>query len=453
MAVVAPKLTDITPLANTTEVVIPSRAGDVIQYVFALEPGDTVNFTPDAAGMSSDIDLTLMTFGLDSALSTGNPITLNFQGVDVTATVSAGTLPFIQVPDAGDGSGLPGAAGDGSIIMQVASPVWTPAALTEIVEWFATDNLKNLTTSPDLSWDGEEGNNSWSTSGVAQAASYNATDKVIELNRAGSGDSVAGQSSIGSQFVFAGFKRTLSTTTQDWISSPTNFRFNLSSGAVWAGDSAYWNGQTDGSGGLLAATSSGSTRFAWTDGTTTVIPADTPFSVAMKYPSTRTGVYSLGGTTLEADYELRSLVLCDSSLISDADIQRLQGWDAWIALDLGHIATIGELLPTDHPYYAGRPLLTEGSSSSSGITVTAPVLTITFSNIPDTWEGRAHQGSQVLKHEQSITGGTFTFNPPPGEPVTYTFTQPGFVTQRFVRSITADQEIVIDIIPDPSYEA
>src|SRR6056297_2181898 len=149
MATVGLPFTNVEPLTGIVNITVPSRSGDVISIGGVAEPGETINFIPDATGTPSDITLENTTFGLDTALSTSNPITLNFQGVDITATVPPSLLSFIQVPDSGEGTGLPSGTspGDGSIIMQAASPFWEPDQLGGIANYWTFDSSR-YTASP-----------------------------------------------------------------------------------------------------------------------------------------------------------------------------------------------------------------------------------------------------------------------------------------------------------------
>lgn len=176
--------------------------------------------------------------------------------------------------------------------------------------------------------------------------------------------------------------------------------------------------------------------------------ADTPTTATYR----SFGNYQTFNARMHGNYHLK---LGATSALTRDKVARIE-WR--IAQDMADdsnfpgIASVQDILDPNHPYYGTAPLAVGGAQGAT-VAGTELQLTIAFSGIPLGWEGRAHQGSQVLKHEQSITGGVFTFSPPANEPVTYTFTQPGFITQRFVRSISSNQEIVVDVLPDPSYEA
>lgn len=132
----------------------------------------------------------------------------------------------------------------------------------------------------------------------------------------------------------------------------------------------------------------------------------------------------------------------------NALIQRLLGWSAYYIEERTEGATTALSLLGPNNIYADSP---PGEGEAGEVVATSPQVTITFSSIPSGWEGRAHQGSKTLKYESDITTGTFSYTPPAGEVVSYTFSKPGFLLERFDRAITQDQEIVLEPTPDPSW--
>jgi len=408
-------------LTGIVNITVPSRSGDVISIGGVAEPGETINFIPDATGTPSDITLENTTFGLDSALDTGNPITLNFQGVDITATVSPSLLSFIQVPDSGEGTGLPSGTtpGDGSIIMQAVSPNLNPGDIPNCLDYWIAD-ADSWDDTGDAIWNGKLGNYRLQWNGNGVEPNFNATNQWIEfrfggmnLQNADGSAASFGNSIEPVRYFITAFERIDSTLRfVEWSGQGQNSAgglFNNSGNAfsvgVWQGSLINWNGEY--SSGLVE-TSGDST---YPGGTT--IPLDVPFIVSRSGNPNNDGTRVINSFGVGEDdrEELSGNVVMTAAFSVrplDADIERLLRFAAFALKD----RSITYDLDSDLPGYRDRPLLTS-SGVASGITVSVPVVTVTLTNIEPGSEVRVYETGTTTEIDgtEAITGTTFEFSP------------------------------------------
>jgi hypothetical protein len=378
VATVGLPFTNVEPLTGVVNITVPSDGANIISIGGVINPGDTINFVPDATATPSDITLESTTF--DSP-TTGNPMTLNFQGVDITATVSPSLLSFIQVPDAGDGTGLPSGTtpGDGSIIMQALDPFFTPANEPNVIDAF---DAFDVVTTPTFEVPSKVTSNRLIQRNSESLPTVDPTTGALFFNRSNF-ECLDIETAITScAWVFAVFETyDCPTTATVFLSvgdagstfngvirddSPVNRR------GVDGADGLYWNGQIDGSNNPVLNT--GESQYFNNDGATSaggesnwwfLIEGAEAWKILFASSSDGTNIARPGGGKLH-------YISFHSQVPSDADIQRMQGFAAWLLADRISGAAATDRLPVGHPYRTARPLL--GAGSTSGITIAVPVV-------------------------------------------------------------------------------
>lgn len=405
---------NVSALAESTTVSLPAElvGFDRISIGGEFNPGSTIIFIPPESGTpETAITFESSSFGVTATLTSANPVTLQFQGVNCTATVPASLLAHITVPDSGEGTGLPSGTspGTGAVVFEAIDAFFTPAD-----EPFCTGAYDSLdaVTSPSF-----------------EIASQVGSNKLI---------AVSGQSSPTIDPVTGALIFTTSPLTvlqfESAITELTNWTFFIFEGGIggfngslvcgstsggsangvlryssdtwdrrgWQGNEIYWNGQTNGSGGVVVQTSATFTQHFENDGSTSVAQsnywmlvegASNFGSIDMKYIGAlinETGVGFQRPITMKLLY-----ISTHSQRPSDADIQKMQGFAAWLIADRISGTSAADRLPVDHPYDDVRPALTTGGGVS-GITLVVPVVKLTITNIPEAAEVRLYDLDSAL---------------------------------------------------------
>lgn len=411
----------------------------------AFFPGDTALFqSPDGTPQVLDFLTTTIDVG---TLTPSNPITLQAQGFACTGIFSPELAPYIS------GSGF---SGNGSIIIEGISAFFSPTDEFKNIEWWSADSESDFDTSGNgFIWLGKRGIYRKRWTGTDTKPVFNSVDRWLEMRGGGfvletaAGAAVELNDSTNplKEFLLA-IERLTTTNVQvalGGVARGPAGRLNAN-GNGFDVDSlsnvdANFNGEYDTPNNQL----DNNNDYPSTGGN---IPADTPFVLAVAgdliddRPVTTFGRRANGSNKLEGNIVSTALF---SDRLTEAERQVMVRWAGFTLTD-----RFSYSLAPDLPNYDVKPI-TAGGGGASSFAGQVPQTTITFSSIPSGWEGRAHQGSKTLKYESDITTGIFSYTPPAGEVVSYTFSKPGFLLERFDRAITQDQEIVLEPTPDPSW--
>ncbi|MEM6432963.1 MAG: hypothetical protein AAF773_03760 [Cyanobacteria bacterium P01_D01_bin.115] len=439
---------NVTPAGGRFEIKLEPDGSDPSLFIVggAFKAGEEILFqSPD--GTPQVLDFLATTF--IQPFSSSNPLRLRAQGLACTGIFPASLAPFIS------GDGFTG--GDGSIIIDGISPFFTPSNEQKCVDWWGADSASDFDTTGNIIWLGKKGVLRLRWDGGDIAPIFNSTEQWLEMR----GGGFLIETAAGAPYAFnnparplrsfvVAMERLLSTSTQIlWggVNRGPAGRIQVAANAY--DDDSYgnvvsiYNGEYD-LGALVERPDSSQYEGSG------LFPLNTPFTFLAEgelnsaRDVTTFGFREGSGNRLQGNV-VATAVYSDALTTTQKEINI-----RWAATALRNRANITYSLDPDLPDGDVPPLLTEGAAPSS-FTGEFPQTTITFSSIPSGWEGRAHQGSKSLKYESDITTGTFSYTPPAGEVVSYTFSKPGFLLERFDRAITQNQEIVLEPTPDPSW--
>ncbi|MEM6432401.1 MAG: hypothetical protein AAF773_00870, partial [Cyanobacteria bacterium P01_D01_bin.115] len=336
-----------------------------------------VDSTNDAADDGNGVELTATS--VYTLEGNGGSLTYDATGWDISdgATIQVLGFECTLVLSAADKARFD----NGDFNVQIVDPKWTPADEPDCL--LACDSA-NVVTSPTFEVPSDVGSNKLvSAGGNSALPTVNATTGALQFV-AGANQCLAIETAINeaNPWVFVVFAEYATFGTNTFLSGTTIsaasggvVRGNLGDRRNWNGNEVYWNGQTDGSGGVVVQTNVdqgfenvGGSSWAAQSNWWLLIEGDSQITSDIKhfFAATKNGTAFERSGGAEVIY-----ISVHRNRPSDDDIQRLQGFGGWELADRIAGVTAQDRLPADHPYNAERPLRTAGGATSS-VVVIAP---------------------------------------------------------------------------------